>query len=88
MSASTTTNPVSSSPKRTWRRFTLRALFLVVLAAGIFFGWVAYRVRHFEEQEAQEARKKGQVHYFGFLGLPRGRSVDSRPSRKAVACVQ
>jgi hypothetical protein len=25
-------------------------LFLVVLAAGIFFGWVAYRVRQFHEQ--------------------------------------
>jgi hypothetical protein len=34
MSAPTTTNPVSSSPKRSWRRFTLRALFLVVLAAS------------------------------------------------------
>jgi hypothetical protein len=27
-------------------------LFLVVLAAGIFFGWVAYRVRQFHEQAA------------------------------------
>jgi len=52
MSAPTTTNPVSSFPKRSWRRFTLRALFLVVLAAGIFFGWVAYRVRQFHEQAA------------------------------------
>jgi hypothetical protein len=50
MSAPTTTNPVSSSPKRSWRRFTLRALFLAVLAAAIFFGWVAYRVRQFHDQ--------------------------------------
>jgi hypothetical protein len=46
----TTTNPISSYVKRSWRRFTLRALFLLILAAGIFFGWVAYRVRQFHEQ--------------------------------------
>jgi hypothetical protein len=45
MSAPTTTNPVSSSPKRSWRRFTLRGLFLVVLAASIFCGWVAHHAR-------------------------------------------
>jgi hypothetical protein len=50
MSASAKTNPVSSSPKRSWRRFTLRALFLVVLAAGIFCGWVAYQARLLKRQ--------------------------------------
>jgi hypothetical protein len=50
MSAPTTTNPVSSSRKRTWRRFTLRALFLAVLAAGIFCGWVAYQARLLKRQ--------------------------------------
>jgi Leucine Rich repeat len=52
MSDSTTTKSVPSSPKRSWRRFTLRALFLFVLVAGILFGWVAYRVRQFHDQAA------------------------------------
>jgi hypothetical protein len=50
MSAPTETDPVSSSPKRSWRRFTLRALFLVVLAAAVFCGWVAYQARLLKRQ--------------------------------------
>jgi hypothetical protein len=52
MSAPTTTNAVSSSPKRSWRRFSLRALLLAVLAASIFCGWVAYRARFLKSQYA------------------------------------
>jgi hypothetical protein len=52
MSAPTITNAVSSTPKRSWRRFTLRALFLAVLAAAIFCGWVAYRARFLKNQYA------------------------------------
>jgi hypothetical protein len=50
MSEPTTTDPVSSSPRRSWRRFTLRALFLVVLAASIFCGWVAHQARLLKRQ--------------------------------------
>ena len=52
MSEPTTTNPVSSSPKRSWRRFSLRALLLAVLAAGIFCGWVAYQARFLKNNYA------------------------------------
>jgi hypothetical protein len=69
MSAPTKTNAVSSSPKRSWRRFTLRALFLVVLAAGIFCGWVAYRVRQFHEQAA----------FIADLRSRRFRQIDTEP---------
>src|SRR5688500_4391316 len=50
-SAPTTITVVTSSPKRSWRRFTLRALFLAVFVAATFFGWVAYRVRQFHDQD-------------------------------------
>ena len=40
----------SPLPKRSWRRFSLRALLLAVLAAAIFCGWVAHRARVLKRQ--------------------------------------
>jgi hypothetical protein len=61
MLALTTTKAVASAAKRSWRHFTLRALLLAVLAASIFCGWVAYRVRQFHEQAAfiADLRERG-----------------------------
>jgi hypothetical protein len=61
MSDSTTNRSVSSSSKRSWRRFTLRSLFLAVLSAAIFFGWVAYRLREFHHRAdfVSRLREKG-----------------------------
>jgi hypothetical protein len=42
----------SSRAKRSWRRYSLRALLVIVLFAAVYFGWVAYRVRQFHEQAA------------------------------------
>jgi hypothetical protein len=50
MTNSATTQNDSSPPKRSWRRFTLRALFLIVLAAAVFCGWVAYQARLLKRQ--------------------------------------
>ncbi len=52
MTEITSTTELSRRPRPKWRRFTLRALFLVVLAAATLSGWVAYRIRQFHAQAA------------------------------------
>jgi hypothetical protein len=61
MSDSTTINSVSSSSKRFWRQFTLRALFLAVGIVAIFCAWVTYRVRILRAQASfvEDMRAKG-----------------------------
>jgi hypothetical protein len=50
MTENTSIPDTSPPPKGSWRRFSLRALFLFVLAAGIFCGWVAYQARLLKRQ--------------------------------------
>jgi hypothetical protein len=52
MSGSIPAVEVLVSRHRSWRRFTLRGLFLVVLAAAVFCGWVAYQARLLKKQYA------------------------------------
>jgi hypothetical protein len=48
----TSTPESSPQPKRAWRRFTLRALFLFVLIAGTLFGCLSHRLRELRVQDA------------------------------------
>ncbi len=66
------------APKRRWLRFSLRTLFVVLTAAGVWLGWNVYRVRERARVQHDIAWRGAQILSPGFYARRAGNAADHR----------